>query len=122
MIIVSDDLTGVGFIMSETTIWSLHEANISATFAAGEYHEFELRSWDMRRYDLNIDGIPALEGKFLEVFGPPRIVWGDLVQGGASLTRWDHVRFGVVPEPPSGILLVQLFSLSATWRSFHGWI
>ncbi len=68
-------------------------------FKPGAFHEFELRSADMRGYELYADGAFAVEGVFFESLFGPGIWWGDFVRGSSSLAAWDYFRFGVVPEP-----------------------
>ncbi|MEW6251520.1 MAG: hypothetical protein AB1716_12805 [Planctomycetota bacterium] len=104
--VFSDEQWGVGFVMSLGDIKSQFEQNVSASFAPGVAHTFELRSRDMRAYSLSIDGLPAISGSFWLSLSRSHVAWGDGVYGAASLARWEFVRFGVVPEPDSGICLV----------------
>lgn len=106
--IFSDDKWAAAFQFDETTIFSTFETGVSAPFARSVFHEFELRSWDMRSYELYIDGNLAISGFFWLSLIPSRVFWGDSIQGGASLARWDYFRFGVVPEPAT-FLTVALF-------------
>lgn len=75
--------------------------------APSEWHVYRVESDDMVAYTLSIDGNNVRAGVFEDqtfiqsVFG-----WGDKVNGAASLTAWDYVRFGVVPEPQSLIYCV----------------
>ncbi len=115
--ILSDDRYALIFIFSAERVWSALEANVYADFEAGVFHEFEMRSRDMRTYQLYVDGDLAIEGVFRETFSGPGVGFGDIVRGGASLAQWDYLRFGVVPEPSSVILLAYLFNLSLTRRS-----
>ena len=98
----------MGFGFDETTIYSGFESGVNATFEPGVFHEFELRSEDMRSYDLLIDGELAMSGSFWESLSGTWVGWGDCVEGYASLSRWDYVRFGVVPEPQSLLLLIAI--------------
>ena len=116
--VAPDEFYSVGFGFQEDRVLSAFEPNVSAVFEPGVFHEYELRSFDMRSYRLYIDDDLAIEGVFYEVFGPTRVGWGDGVQGAVSLSRWDYVRFGVVPEPTIAILMAQLFYMSATRRSY----
>jgi hypothetical protein len=70
----------------------------------------------MRAYELYIDDELAITGVFEEVFGPTRVSWGDVVTGATSLTEWDYVRFGVIPEPSSflAFILVLVSARAAT--------
>ena len=103
--VISDELWAVAFIFAEGHVLSTHEANVFAYFEPGVFHEFELRSADMRAYELYIDSALAIEGAFSESFFSACAGFGDNVRGGASLAQWDYFRFGVVPEPRSAMLL-----------------
>lgn len=77
--------------------------------APGEWHTYRIETVDMVEYTLSIDGEGVFTGLFedqslLQSF----ILWGDTMNGAASLTRWDYVRFGVVPEPCSVLMLITL--------------
>ena len=102
--VISDELWAVLFVFAEGYVSSTHEANVSAEFEAGMFHEFEMRSGNMRSYELYIDGDLAIEGVFFEGFFSPCAGWGDVVHGGASLAQWDYFRFGVVPEPAAWLM------------------
>jgi hypothetical protein len=66
----------------------------------GVFHSFSVESSDMERFDLSIDGVPAYSGLFeTNSLLQSYVFFGDSVQGARSLTHWDYVRFGVVPEP-----------------------
>ncbi|MCC6359551.1 MAG: hypothetical protein IT450_12475 [Phycisphaerales bacterium] len=83
------------------------------------FHEFEVRSDDMRYYQIDIDGSTVREGTFWEpTFQRSRVTWGDGTRGAASLTEWDYFRFGVVPEPgTSFFMLALLYGARATRQS-----
>ncbi len=100
-----DEFYSAAFGFRADAIVSVFE-HTSAPFAPGVFHDFELRSSNMRTYELYIDQTPAMDGLFTEVFGPPRVAWGDAGYGSSSLAEWDYVRFGVTPEP--GALLTVL--------------
>jgi hypothetical protein len=91
------DSWGVGFILRDHTIQSSLEPSVIASFEAGIFHEFEMRSPDMRAYALYIDGELALEGSFIEVTSSNRIFWGESTTAGGSLCRWGYVRVGILP-------------------------
>ncbi len=63
------------------------------------FHEYEMRSRDMRTYDLFIDGALTLHGDFWHGLMSPGVTFGAAGQGPSSLAAWDYVRFGVIPEP-----------------------
>jgi hypothetical protein len=86
-----------GFGVDEVHVGFGHA--VSIPIVAGVFHEYELRSSDMRSYEFYIDGAFAMAGAFAEVFGPPRVTWGQGADGARSLAEWDYVRFGVSPEP-----------------------
>ena len=104
--VFGDDSWGVGFNFNEDTIVSVYEDGVSAHFEPYVFHNFELRTADMRTYQLYIDGSLAIQGAFWDSLSSSRILWGDTVSGGASLTHWDYFRFGVVPEPASIITML----------------
>ncbi|UCG88005.1 MAG: hypothetical protein JSW71_05525 [Gemmatimonadota bacterium] len=103
--VYSDDCWAVSFVMNDNTIRSVYEVGVSADFEPDEFHEFELRSFDMRAYALYIDGSIAIEGSFWESLFSNRIGWGESAPGSTCLSRWDCFRFGVVPEPNPALLL-----------------
>jgi hypothetical protein len=94
----SDDLWTVTFLFDEDTLRSFYEPNVSVELEPHVYHEYEMRSSDMRSYELYIDGDLAIEGVFFEGFFSPRVGFGDITSN-TSLAAWDYFRFGVVPEP-----------------------
>jgi hypothetical protein len=100
-----------GFGFREDRVLSAYEPDLWAPFEPGVFHDYEMRSSDMRTYELYIDGTRAITGPFTEVFGPTRVSWGDTAQGATSLTQWDFVSFGVVPEP-GGFLGVLIAAIS----------
>jgi hypothetical protein len=102
--VFSDQKWAVSFLMSLDTIYSTFEPGVSAPFESGLPHTFELRSADMRTYVLSIDDVPAIYGNFWLSLWDSRVFWGDGVNGGASLARWDYFQFGVIPECDSFLL------------------
>ena len=100
--VFGDDSWGVAFDFNEDTIESVYEDDVSAQFEPHVFHDYELRTADMRTYRLYIDDALAIQGEFWDSLSSSRVLWGDTVSGGASLSRWDHFRFGVVPEPATG--------------------
>jgi hypothetical protein len=107
--IFSDDRWAVGLSFEEGTVTSSFESGVSAVFEPWVFHEFEFRSDDMQAYQLYIDGDLAMEGSFWLSLTDSKVNWGDGVQGASSLSRWDYVRFGVIPEPSCGFLLTAAF-------------
>ncbi len=98
---VGSDWYRAAFGFRVDRVLSVFEHGVSAPIAPGVFHDYELRSADMRSYQLYIDGSLAIQGVFAEVFGPPRVGFGQAMDGASSLAEWDWVRFGVVPEPAS---------------------
>lgn len=81
--------------------------NVVIPLAPGRFHSFAVYSTDMETFDLLIDGEPVYSGSFnsnslLQSY----VAFGDGVQGARSLTHWDYVRFGVVPEPGAAMLML----------------
>jgi len=106
--VFSDDSWAVSLEFTDDSVSSGFESGVQVPFEPFVPHEFEFRSSDMRNYELLIDGALTIEGSFWQSLNASRVAWGDGVQGGASLTRWDYMRFGVVPEPGSSVLLFHL--------------
>ena len=110
---VSDDHSVAGFKFHENMVRDAYHGGVEAYFEPGIYHEFELRSNDMVNYELYIDDQLALQHHFLANTSlASRASWGHAVTGITSLTRWDYVRFGVVPEPSVGTGLLTAVALS----------
>jgi hypothetical protein len=111
----SDDAWALGLEFAEDRVYSVFENYLTIPFDPGVFHEYRVVSPEMRTYDLFIDGTLRHHGVLGEVFTTSYVAWGDGVINGASLTEWDWFRFGVVPEPSSGLLL----GLVATLRRVH---
>ncbi len=88
----------------EDRIYSLLEG-VYIYFTPDIFHDYLLTSSDMLSYDLYIDGTFTYAGVFVGPFPQSWTAWGDTTQGASSLSYWDYVRFGVVPEPSAGLLL-----------------
>jgi hypothetical protein len=95
----SDDGWVVGFKYNEDAVLSPLDTSLYAAIAPAEFHDYRMTSWDMRTYQLFIDGALAREGPFVYCADSPRLAWGDGTQGAASLHRWDYVRIYTIPEP-----------------------
>jgi hypothetical protein len=106
----------VAFDMNSDTIRSEFESGLSALFDPGVFHDFELRSADMRTYELYIDGSLSIEGSFYHSAWSNKIVWGEGTTGSASLSRWDYFRTGIAPELGSGVALFVLMIAALTRR------
>jgi hypothetical protein len=103
--VFSDDRWALGFDMNNDTVHSAFDPGRLAHYEPGVYHEFEVRTSDMRWYALYIDGNFAFEGPFWESLLSNKIGWGKSTSGIRSITRWDYFRYGVVPEPNTVVLL-----------------
>ncbi|MBN2448644.1 MAG: hypothetical protein JXO22_18100 [Phycisphaerae bacterium] len=103
--VVANDGWAVGFDFAEDYFRSSFEYGKTASFQPGVFHEHRFESRDMREYDLYVDGQHALSGYFWDAWGESRVSWGDGTEGVASVSRWDYVSFGVVPEPHTLSLL-----------------
>jgi len=83
----------------EVYIWT---EGVSISLGQPGFHTYRLESWDMESYSLVIDEAVMYYGMFdPETFSRSRVAFGDGTQGARSLSHWDHLRFGVVPEPHS---------------------
>ncbi len=70
-----------------------------------EFHDFALTSADMASYQLYVDGQLVHSGAFVGPVPYSCVLWGDATTGPSSISTWDYVRFGIVPEPGAGLLL-----------------
>jgi hypothetical protein len=73
------------------------------------FHAYRFVSADMIEYRLYVDGELLHESEFdpftvLDSF----VAFGPGLQGASSYTTWDYVRFGVIPEPRSSLLLIAM--------------
>jgi hypothetical protein len=102
-------------------IWSEFEA-VWIDFAPGVFHDYSLISYDLATYALYVDGHLVRNGYFEGFWSSSGLTWGDGTEGATSMTSWDCVRFGVVPEPPAGFVMalaglaVLRFRKRPTWR------
>jgi hypothetical protein len=108
--VFSDDCWAMGFYMDDDLIRSAFGTGRSAEYEPGVYHEFELRSSDMRWYELYMDGELAFDGPFVETLWSNKVWWGKATSGPRSIGRWDYFRCGVVPEPNTAMLLIGMLS------------
>jgi hypothetical protein len=101
VIVRADDHYSVAFGMGIDFIESNYEPDKWAPFEPGVFHDFLLESSDMRSYNLFIDTVLAMQGTFFEsLFPGPYVAWGDL-SSPFSLTAWDALQYGIIPEPSS---------------------
>ena len=104
------------FGFSVDRVYSRFEHGVSAPIAPGVFHEYEMRSSDMRTYQLYVDSMLSMQGSFTEVFGPARVTFGQGVEGATSLAEWDYVRCAVVAPEPAGGVMGLLFVLGIWGR------
>jgi len=84
----------------------VEEEKVVIPIAPGMYHKYRFESPDMNTYSLFIDGKLAYASQFwTETWLQSYVAWGPGTQGAASTSYWDYFRFGVIPEPGSGMLL-----------------
>ena len=114
--VISDDLYAVAFIISDQRIYSVCESDKWADIEPGQFHEFELRSSDMRSYELDIDGTEALSGTFFDGIASRRVEWGD-ISTDLGLSEWNWAEFGIIPEPTGFSSVVLLALLRRRWES-----
>ena len=99
-----------------------HADNWSLPITPGVPHCYRLTSSDMIRYTLLVDGTTPQAG----VWDPNTLVestvgWGDTTEGGGirSVSTWDYVRFGVVPETSSSGACAMIALWLAGTRSYR---
>lgn len=88
---------------SETSLYSLLEFTW-IDFDPHAFHDYSLATSDLLTYTLRIDGSAAHTGPLVTPCSVSSVDWGDSVTGSSSLSDWDYVRFGVIPEPSSVLL------------------
>jgi len=78
--------------------------------APGTFHTYRFTSADMRQYELFLDGELLHRGRFDDqTFFNSRFSFGDGVQGRRSISRWDYVRFGALPDVSTSALALVAF-------------
>jgi hypothetical protein len=114
----SDEAWSVSFLFDTDSLISVYEPTVYVDIEPYVYHEYEMRSSDMRNYELYIDGDLAIEGVFFEGFFPLVVGFGD-VASNTSLAAWDYFHFGVVPEPATWLMVGITSALfgGRRWRS-----
>ncbi len=113
----TDDQREVVFALGEDRIISFYEPDKYASFAPGEWHEFLFESSDMQTYSLYMDSELAWEGTFFDsLFSGAGVSWGD-TWSHRSLSEWDHVEFGILPEPVPALSVLLLCLLWLPRRS-----
>jgi hypothetical protein len=118
--ICSDEGWLLGLGLFPDHVESQFEAGVNIPIAPDMFHDYRLLSWDMHAYELYIDGELARVGSFWDDLLSSKFSWGDCVRGAASLAHWDYVRFGVVPEPCSLLMLVAVSMAARRTRGYAG--
>lgn len=108
----------VGFDLGYDAVRSSREG-WTEPLAPGIFHTFRLESSDMVTYRFWLDGINVREGRWSSSLNESYVGFGDSSLGGniVSFAEWDYLRFGVVPEPSSIMLVCLGAMVSATHRS-----
>ena len=79
----------------------------------GVYHIYRFESEDMIGFRFFIDGELVQEGEFLAPSSNQSYInFGDKYDGWASLSYWDYVRFGVIPEPSTHLMMLVAFGVT----------
>jgi hypothetical protein len=105
-----------GYVMAEymeDELWIGRE-HWSYTIEPYVFHTYRMESTDMVDYSLWIDDVLVHDGEFYTPTSADSFfAFGDFSYGGAitSVTEWDYVRFGVVPEPTSLVPVLLTFVL-----------
>ena len=102
---ISDQSHGIALSYAVDHIVSDWEGLLNIPFAPNEWHDYHVESSDMQHYDLFIDGELAHQGSFGEVVSRSQVEFGDVWVTANSLHHWDYLRFGVIPEPSTGLAL-----------------
>lgn len=89
---------------TEDAVYSLHEG-AWIPFTPGVFHDFTFTSTDMLTYSLLVDGQLGRTGYFVGPWPESYVCWGDGTRGASSLSLWDSVDFGNVPEPSASLIL-----------------
>lgn len=116
--IARDGRGSVGFQIGYDYIRSSRE-NWIEPIEPGIPHSFRVESTDMLTYSLRIDGVFAWCGAWdLNSLNESYVAFGDSVMGGGitSISSWDYVRFGVIPEQSTLAGVLWLLRLAAKER------
>jgi hypothetical protein len=100
-----DGYGAVDFSYSESALHSTYEF-AWIDFDPYVFHDYSLATSDLLTYTLSIDGTVAHTGRLTTPYFVNAMDWGDEVTGSTSLSDWDYVRFGVVPEPPGALSII----------------
>jgi len=79
----------------------------------GIFHTYRFQSQNMVDFEFLIDAELVQEGTFQEAASNQSFIgFGDRLDGRASLSYWDYLRFGVVPEPSASVLVLTVLWLA----------
>jgi hypothetical protein len=103
---VAFDGYGMGnFAYSERSLYCWFE-DTWISFEPYVFHDYSLTTSDLLTYTLGIDGTVVYAGLLATPCYGSGVDWGDEVTGATSVSDWDYVRFGVVPEPPGALSII----------------
>lgn len=89
----------------------------SEAVTAGIFHSYRIESTDMVQYSAYIDDQFVWNGQWdLNSLNRSFFAFGDVVRGVRSVSEWDYVRFGVIPEPSTSAVVLWLLRLAAKER------
>jgi len=104
-----------GFVMfgfGPDSAWNALD-NLWFDIEPGIFHTYRFESSDMIAFDFLIDDQLVQHGSFQDAASnQSSIGFGDLFDGCASRSRWDYLRFGVIPEPSTFVLALTMVSLT----------
>jgi hypothetical protein len=90
---------------SESSLYSIDEFTW-IDFDPYVFHDYSLTTSDLLTYTLSIDGSVAHTGPLMTPCFNSAVGWGDASTGATSVSAWDYVRFGVIPEPSGALLII----------------
>jgi hypothetical protein len=94
----------ISFHLTPDSLRISHE-DLYIPITPGLRHTYRVESQDMISYAVWIDEELVHTGTFeTDTLLQSYAGWGAGTQGASSVSRWDYFRFGVVPEPSSGLL------------------
>jgi hypothetical protein len=100
-----DGCGGATLEYSESSLYSILE-HAWIDFDPYVFHDYSLTTSDLLTYTLRIDGSVAHNGRLETPCYVSAVGWGDKVTGATSVSDWDYVRFGVIPEPSGALLII----------------
>jgi hypothetical protein len=100
-----DGYGGVTFAYAEGSLYSVLESTW-IDFDPNVFHDYSLTTSDLLNYTLSIDGSVAHTGRLETPCYVNAVGWGDKATGATSVSEWEYVRFGVIPEPSGALLII----------------